>query len=167
MIGVDLDGTILNYGGHAAGEIRIAVARIGWIAMQAGDIAILSNQGGVNFHDANPAKYPSIEQIVARVVAVQKTMRRLDCGRLTRVRMATYHPNADPLRCIAVAKKLELALSAHLNARIEVSGAPTWRKPQPGMFAGLHLAAYVGDSDEDGLAADAAGVKFLKVERFS
>ena len=81
--------------------------------------------------------------------------------------MATYHPSADPLRCIAVAKKLELALSAHLDARIEVSGAPDWRKPQAGMFAGLHLAAYVGDSDEDGLAADAAGVKFLKVERFS
>ena len=167
MIGVDLDGTILNYGGHASGEIRINVARLTWLAAQEGGIAILSNQGGVNFHDANPAKYPSVEQIVARVVAVQKTMRRLDCGRLTRVRMATYHPNADPLRCIAVAKKLELALSAQLNARIEVSGAPDWRKPQAGMFAGLHLAAYVGDSDEDGLAADAAGVKFLKVERFS
>ena len=167
MIGVDLDGTILNYGGHASGEIRINVARLTWLAAQEGGIAILSNQGGVNFHDANPAKYPSVEQIVARVVAVQKTMRRLDCGRLTRVRMATYHPNADPLRCIAVAKKLELALSEQISARIEVSGEPGWRKPQPGMFDGLRLAAYVGDSDEDGLAADAAGVKFLKVERFS
>ena len=166
MIGVDLDGTLLNYGGHASGEIRIAVARVGWIAMQGGGIAILSNQGGVNFHDANPVKYPSIEQVIARVVAVQQAMRRLDCGRLTRVRMATYHPNADPRRCIAVAKKLELALSEQISARIEVSGSPTWRKPQPGMFDGLRLTVYVGDSDEDALAAEAAGVKFLRVERF-
>lgn len=167
MIGIDLDGTILNYGGHAADEIRIAVARIGWIAMQAGDIAILSNQGGVNFHDANPAKYPSVEQIVARVLAAQQAMRRLDCGRLAHVRMATYHPSADPRRCIAVAKKLELALSEQISARIEVSGEPGWRKPQPGMFSGLRLTVYVGDSDEDGLAAEAAGVKFSRVERFA
>lgn len=166
MIGIDLDGTVLNYGGHAAGEIRINAACIGWLAVQAGDVAILSNQGGVNFHDANPAKYPSIEQIVARVVAAQQAMRRQNCGRLAHVRMATYHPSADPRRCSAVAKKLELALSAQITARIEVSGAPGWRKPQPGMFDGLRLTVYVGDSDEDALAAEAAGVKFLRVERF-
>ena len=166
MIGIDLDGTILNYNGHASGEIRIAVARVGWIAMQTNSIAILSNQGGVNFHDTDPAKYPSIEQVVVRIMAAQKAIRLFRGGRLAHVRMATYHPNADPLRCEETARELESALRARLDARIEVSSAPGWRKPEPGMFDGLRLTAYIGDSDEDGLAAEEAGVKFVRVERF-
>ncbi len=159
-IGLDLDGTILNYNAHAT-EIRTNPALLAMLPRHA-DVVIISNQGGLPFGRI------TAEQVVKRLTIAR---RFLDDGghSLLWCYFSTYHPKADGKSILNAAKRLRWTLIQQFGF-----GYPCWsifttarsRKPEPYMLKLTEIEAYYGDSPEDEQAAKAAGVPFVSVPRF-
>ncbi len=163
-IGLDLDGTILNYNAHAS-EIRTNPALLSMLPRHA-DVVIISNQGGLPFGRI------TAEQIVKRLTVAR---RFLDDGghSLLWCYFSIYHPRADSKSILNAAKRLRHMLMRDLFKRGGM-GYGQWsifttarsRKPEPYMLGLTKIEAYYGDSPEDAAAAQAAGIPFVSVPRF-
>lgn len=163
-IGLDLDGTILNYNAHAT-EIRTNPALLAMLPRHA-DVVIISNQGGLPFGRI------TAEQVVKRLTIAR---RFLDDGghKLLWSYFSTYHPQAQRRDIFNAAQRLRHTLMRDLFKR-DIMGYGQWsifttarsRKPEPYMLKLTEIEAYYGDSPEDEQAAKAAGVPFVSVPRF-
>ncbi len=163
-IGLDLDGTILNYNAHAS-EIRTNPALLAMLPRHA-DVVIISNQGGLPFGRI------TAEQVVKRLTVARQF---LDAGShsLLWCYFSTYHPKADGQSILNAAKRLRHTLMRDLFKR-GIMGYGQWsifttarsRKPEPYMLKLSEIEAYYGDSPEDEQAANAAGIPFVSVPRF-
>lgn len=183
MLLLDLDGTLI--------ERNFSVIKpTPWLEQILGlgkPLAICSNQGGIAWHLAGgrPGKvYPDWPGIVARIAAGM---------RLARVRFAfvsLYHPGASiPSGTLLWERGRAIGLPEILIRTIEnglisivqaedaglilASWSPSWRKPQAGMLraasrlldpAGRFRWMYIGDEEDDRLAALAAEIEFVNVK---
>lgn len=165
LAGIDLDGTILNYGGQAAGDVRVNhafIARLHADGVEA--VAIISNQGGINFHDIAPTTYPSAAQVARRIEAACVALDAAGVN-IASVDIAIFHPRAasDVMAKSAAALREELL---SLQYPVSVWENASSRKPSGTALELAGIAVYYGDSDEDAAAALAAGARFVRVERF-
>lgn len=163
MIGLDLDGTLLNYGNHTT-ELRINHALIAQLSKLTKQVVILTNQGGLVWHESNHTKYPSPERFVERAAAAIAELKAADI-RVANVHVSLYHPRADESKIRDIYFKLDSLI---------VDSRPFFwfwlnresRKPEISMFKQSLVKVYYGDSDEDEAASGAYGCKFVRVTRF-
>lgn len=167
MIGLDLDGTLLNYGNHTT-ELRINQALIDQLATLTKEVVILTNQVGLVWHESNPTKYPSPEQFVKRAKTAIDALRAAGI-RTVEVHVALFHPKAEEEQIQQTYLKLDAAI---VNSQLDSPHFWLWRgqnhrKPGTGMFKATRVTEYYGDSDEDEAAAQAFGCHFVRVRALS
>ena len=157
-IGLDLDGTILNYNAHKS-EIRANPALLEMLPQHA-DIVIISNQGGI------PLGRIESPQVARRVYAACQFLEDGGYSVLWSY-FSVYHPNATDKQAEYAGKNLRRALEKVFEAGFwSVFTTARSRKPEPYMLKMTQISAYYGDSPEDEQAAKAAGIPFVKVPRF-
>lgn len=162
----DMDGTILNYSAHNT-ETRFNTALPALLNGWRGPCAILTNQGGIAFHTANPGRYPSPLFVAQRISAAGRYLNSLGCH--TRIILAScWHPKASETMIQSAAQHLRDALTDTIpqNVAHTVYTTERARKPNPFMLRVARSTVYFGDSPEDEAAAQAAGIQFVHVERF-
>lgn len=162
VIALDLDGTILNYHNHAA-ETRINLGLLALLPAGApGTVVIVTNQGGMAFHRVNPAKYPSPAQVADRLwtAAVYLGGRGYP---VQSILVSCYHPRAERADVQRAARQLR---REYAQPGIRIFTTARARKPRPYLLRLAGATCYYGDSPEDAVAAQAAGVPFVRVERF-
>jgi HAD superfamily hydrolase (TIGR01662 family) len=155
LIIFDADGTLID---RDTGEILPDVeAKL--LSIDVPDIAIATNQGGPACHDAGWAgssKYPTLEEVEQKYYKLANTLGATLYMSLLYTNMSKklYYPNGikpdDP------------------------RANPEWRKPKPGMLLQAmtdHYAAredtiFVGDSIDDKLASENAGIEFIHRDNF-
>lgn len=163
MHALDLDGTILNYGGHATEETRYNLALLPMLPPPT-LLAIITNQGGTAFSRYHPDRYPTPLRVAERLNDACNFLRRAGYP-VAAIYASCYHPKAKPADIQIVAQQLR-----ELVALI----VPTWtiyttersRKPSPLMLKAAGATTYYGDSAEDAEAAARAGIPFVAVARF-
>lgn len=166
MIGVDFDGVVGNYANHTT-EMRFnphLPAMLPSVVL----VAIISNQGGVNFSQQDPTKYPTAETVARRFAAGVEFLgeHRLY---VAEIHVSVFHPRASLARIAATARRLRRALEqqpALSDVALHIYCSERARKPQPWMLRRAGVSVYYGDSPEDEDAAEAAGVPFVHVPRF-
>ena len=159
-VALDLDGTVLNYNQHAS-ETRINPALLALLPAP-GPVVIVTNQGGMAFHRVNPAKYPSPAQVADRLwtAAVYLGSRGYP---VQAIMVSCYHPRAERADVQRVARRLR---REYAQDGIRIFTTARARKPRPYLLRLAGATCYYGDSPEDAVAAQAAGVPFVQVERF-
>ena len=175
MIALDLDGTLLDY--SPEGE-RPAVNWWALNELQRRGVrraAFLTNQGGICFGvmgslRKNGLPYPTPKQFYVRLgVAISAlAQRRIN---VDAVRVSCWHPAAQTQPEVAAAVQKAAQEVRGLLAPLHwvewcVYTTARARKPEPLMLRSVGATEYWGDSPEDGGAARAAGVPFVKVDRF-
>ena len=172
MIALDLDGTLLDYAPEGPqprvnGSVILSLLRVG--AARTG-VAICTNQGGLPWHvmgarrkDERP--YPSPEQFCLRLRAAVTALSGVGI-KVVAVRVSVFHPRADEAAIQRAARAVRTDLGRLMYVETKVYTTARARKPQPLMLHSVVATEYWGDSDEDGGAAQAAGVPFVRVERF-
>lgn len=153
MIALDLDGTILNYGGHATEATRYNLALLPMLPPPA-TVAI-------RYH---PDRYPTPLRVADRISDACNFLCRHRYS-VEAIYISCYHPKAQETDIQAAAQRLREFISLL---------APVWciyttarsRKPSPLMLRAARATAYYGDSAEDAEAAAAAGIPFVAVPRF-
>lgn len=177
----DIDGTALDYD-YLPDAVKVNRELIYWWRSCGIDkVALISNQGGLPFgvtytkrKDGRP--YPQPETCARRLATLAIAL--YECGiRIVDVRYCVFHPRANPLHVELAARKLRAAMIPRTVDRWTVYTTERARKPAPLMLnAARNYAArafpddlggvYYGDSDEDEAAARAAGLAFVRVDRF-
>ena len=171
MIALDLDGTLLDYSPESDSP------RVNWTVIRAlaergvTAVAIVTNQGGppwfvmgVLRKDGRP--YPSPAQFLNRLAVAVDALSRYGI-RVAAVRVCVYHPRAAAHAVQRAALEVRAGMQrAAMTGDWHVYTTARARKPQPLMLRSVRAAEYWGDSEEDGEAARAAGVPFVRVERF-
>ena len=171
MIALDLDGTLLDY--SPEGErpaVNWAVIRA-LAARGVCKVAIVTNQGGLPWFvmdvlrkDGRP--YPSPAQFLNRLAVAVDALSRYGI-KVDDVRVSCYHPRADEAAIQRTATEVRAGIQrAAVAGNWRVYTTARARKPQPLMLRSVGATEYWGDSPEDGGAARAAGVPFVKVDRF-
>ena len=161
LIGFDLDGTLVNYGD---GDIVVNKGLIDQFLKPGDKVAVITNQGGV------PLGYRTAEKVIVKLAAAKRSLDERGVE-IAMVMVSTYHPKATRLAMDAAATDVFVA-GKKIGLPMRVWSEDFTRKPEPGMFklltAFVHeqLDCYIGDSDEDEAAAEAAGVSFVRVPRF-
>lgn len=164
MIAFDVDGTILNYDGHASGDTRYNLGLLPLVqSVGTRMVAIVTNQGGMAFSRTNH-KYPTPLRVGQRINEACTFMRRNGFSVMA-VHVSCYHPKAETADIEWAARKLRGFL-ALLPCDYTVYTTERARKPHPLMLRAAGATIYYGDSPEDGQAANAAGVPFVEVPRF-
>jgi histidinol phosphatase-like enzyme len=167
-IGIDLDGTVLNYGAHHS-EIRTNDALLAMLP-PCSKITIVSNQGGIALGRIT-AKHV-VKRLVSAVTFLEGAGHSVNA-----VWFATHHPKANDAEVQQAARQLrsEMHRAKHSFAlpfsfRWTVFAAPKARKPSPYILKAIErrtgIVAYYGDSPEDAEAAKAAGISFVAVTRY-
>lgn len=163
MLGLDLDGTILNYGDHT--QLRPNRALFDLLPPPQ-PVVIISNQGGVVFSQADPAKYPSPQRVAERLAFAASFLAKAGYP-LVAIHLSVYHPKASPGNitdaAIALRKIIPLRIT---GASMHVYIGAASRKPGPFMLKAADATTYAGDSPEDRQAAAAAGIPFIHIPRF-
>lgn len=157
----DFDGVISNYDRHAS-EIRFNPA---FTSLIKGDrVAIATNQGGCALHSSVSHAYPSPAFVAQRLIAGVAMLQRHGVN-VSHIYACVYHSKASRELIVAAARDLRQWLS---EAKIPhtIYTTERARKPNPFMLRAARATVYYGDSPEDKLAADAAGVRFVLVKRF-
>lgn len=170
MIGVDLDGTLLNF--HSADEgskieVNLTLLEVLW----GKEIWIITNQGGIPFgiqwmrdSRGKPKKYPLPSDFMFRLHIALESAKAF--GVMVKgVSVCFYHPHAD-MDDVAQAHDTTVALSRGLSVPF-YGFVSNVRKPSAFMLRGLDLDSFIGDSSEDEVAALHAGVPFVKIEQFT
>ena len=175
MKAFDLDGTLLDF--SPEGQIpRVNMQLVSDLAQQGvREIAVATNQGGVCFGVLGYTRrdgrsYPTPEQFFRRLDCAGVMLARAGIA-IADVRVSCWHKAAETQPEIAAAVQ---AAARQLRAGLHGRHFPMWRvyttaaarKPQPLMLRSVGAAEYWGDSDEDEGAALAAGIPFVRVERF-
>lgn len=142
-IALDLDGTILNYGGHAS-ETRINPALLALLPAP-GPVVIVTNQGGMAFHRVNPARYPAPAQVADRLwtAAVYLGSRGYP---VQAILVSCYHPRAERADVQRAARRLR---REYAQDGIRIFTTARARKPRPYLLRLAGASVYYGDSPED------------------
>ena len=163
MIALDFDGVIANYGDHVS-QTRYNVDLLSLLPGQQ-PVAICSNQGGMVFSRHNPERYPSPLRVAQRLLGGCNFLRRNGYP-VQAIYISAFHPKAAADEIQYAARSLRDLVSVI---------APVWRvytterarKPHPLMLRAAGATVYYGDSPEDAQAAQAAGIPFVAVPRFT
>lgn len=158
----DLDGTLAD---RETGALLPGVAE--WFAAHRPDlVAIATNQGGVGLRYwmerdgfGEPSAYPTEHDVNARVQTVVD---------------ALVTPAVPYVSLAYQSKKTGAWGPTPPGREDDPRWSPWWRKPAPGMLLramadfGVPLSAviFIGDSGEDRLAAEAAGVQYQHPNEF-
>ena len=119
---------------------------------------------GVLRGDGRP--YPSPAQFLNRLAVAVGALERAGI-KVDTVRVCVFHPRADKAAIQRAAAEVREGMGRTiLVADWTVYTTARARKPAPLMLRSVRAAEYWGDSEEDGEAARAAGVPFVRVERF-
>lgn len=166
----DLDGTLLDYSPECAPpRVNWAVVRA-LLSLGVREVTFATNQGGlpwfvmgVTRRDGRP--YPSPDQFLFRLAVAVGTLDRYGIA-VAAVRVSVFHPRADPAAIQRAARLVRAGMGSILVPDWRVYTTAAARKPQPLMLRSVGATEYWGDSDEDAAAAQAAGIPFVRVERF-
>lgn len=170
MIGVDLDGTLLNYmGTDNKTEVNYTLLEV----LRGKEIWIITNQGGIPFglqwlrdSRGKSKKYPLPSDFMFRLHLAIESAKEYGVT-VKGVSVCFYHPHAD-MDDVAQAHDATVALARGLSVPFYGFVGKAWRKPNPLMLKGLELDSFIGDSIEDEVAAlHAADVPFVKIEQFT
>lgn len=160
----DLDGTLLNYG-NADFTTFVNTAFLDTLAGTTDApefIKIVTNQGGLQFGMAGIAKYPTLSYFEDRIIRLMAALQERNVY-IDRVYACIYHPKGDHI----LEDQVKEAIAASRIGRIvTVLDKEAYRKPAPGMLLLAGATVLYGDSDEDEQAAQAAGIPFIRVDRF-
>jgi hypothetical protein len=162
MIALDLDGTILNYGDHTT-QLRVNLALLDRLPGPQ-PVSILTNQGGMCFSKASPAKYPTPLTVAARLETARDFLSRAGYT-VAIIHVSAWHPRGDSAEIQRVAAELRRYLPV-LAGAWHVYTTERARKPFPLMLRAAGATVYYGDSTEDTQAAVEAGIPFVSVPRF-
>ena len=170
MIASDIDGTLLNFGDHETPP-GVNFPLILNIASKTNRIALITNQGGLPWGLAGTQRadgrcYPHPRQFVDRVCALANILGA--CGiQISELRVAVCSPRAGNIANLRAASTTRRLLKkANLPFPIHIYSTERARKPNQLMLKAASAHCYYGDSDEDAAAACAAGIEFVKIERF-
>lgn len=170
MRAFDLDGALADFSPEGL-ETRVNIRLIYQLRRQgAREIAICTNQGGLPWHVAGILRrdgrpYPSPEQFLARLDTVRCWLRMSGIV-VAAVRVSCYHPKARQEWIERAARLVRCGLGDMPIPDWRVYTTAAARKPNPLMLRSVRATEYWGDSDEDEQAAQAAGIPFVRVERF-
>jgi histidinol phosphatase-like enzyme len=167
MIGIDLDGTILNYNNHTT-KIRINPDLLSILRNVSNDrqIAIITNQGGMAFCSVSSKKYPDPHLVAMRIRYAVEYLRNHGYI-VAQVHVSAYHPDASQLEIAKAARQLRQSLRFMLrDVRWTVHESARSRKPSPFMLKCSKASLYLGDSPEDMEAAKRAGIFGVLVKRY-
>lgn len=172
MIGLDIDGTLLDYN-YLPGQVPdVNISLIRQLRSDGVNaVSLISNQGGLPFGVQGIARkdgrgYPMPEDFVRRFVYLAGAL-VLNSIRVNALHVCTHHPRADADSCLHAAHNLEVMLErAAPSLSRFVYSEPVYRKPSARMLIESTIDRYYGDSDEDAQAAEDAGIEFVRVERF-
>ncbi len=170
MIALDLDGTLLDYA-PAGPQPRINRQALTALAQRrTRAVAICTNQGGlpwwamgVTRRDGQP--YPSPDQFLYRLAVAVGALERYGIA-VAAVRVCVFHPRADEAAIRRAARLVRAGMSSILVPDWHIYTRPDARKPAPLMLRSVGATEYWGDSEEDAGAALAAGIPFVRAERF-
>lgn len=160
-IGMDLDGTLLNFGNHLS-ECRVNVDLIRSLPPYE-RVIIITNQGGMAFSETNPDKYPMPWIVRERLFQARWQLLTRGLIRVPWILVSAYHPRADERVIQRVARELR-NLAEPMPVTVFTTARS--RKPEPYMLKRAGISVYYGDSPEDAEAAKNAGIKFVAVDRF-
>jgi len=178
-IGIDLDGTLINYGftpGHTARINKPLVKGLPATMRQYGadGVAIITNQGGLAWglkgsSRGNGTPFPTPSDFINRLFAAVNFL-RLSRIYVASVYVCTYHPDAQErliqLAASQVRQSVKLMVAGGAIGKGVVYAMSQARKPAPMMLLQAKAAVYLGDSPEDAAAARNAGIDFVEVRRF-
>lgn len=164
--GFDLDGTLIAYGTPPGGKVIINDKLIDQLLETGDSIVIVSNQGGVPFALNGVTNMPMPEDIAVRL----RTLTDYMAGRgiyIDGIYICAYHAKARADRVVEASRKIVSACADLGITNIVSYMSQHARKPSPFMITASGVEAFLGDSDEDEQAAAAAGIEFVRVERFT
>lgn len=172
MIGCDIDGTLLDYN-YIPGQMpNVNLELIRELRrFDVDEIVLISNQGGLpfgfqDFERKDGRRYPRPEDFVNRLIFLTGAL-SLWGIRIVALHACTYHPRAAGDYSWRAASAVDEMLDRAAPQMIKfIHHEATYRKPAPRMIVEAFVDQYYGDSDEDEQAAEDAGIKFLRVERF-
>lgn len=166
LIGVDIDGTIANYAFMHDGQTHINhdLAE----HLRGSRVALISNQGGLAFGlrglvAKDGIKYPSPTDFYYRFVEIALRLQVQYNIRVESLWAAVHHRSANPTDIATVARFLRNRLGhypCYVFTRAES------RKPSPMMLNCAGVYCYYGDSPEDVIAAQKAGIPYVLEPRF-
>lgn len=173
MIASDIDGTLLDYN-YIPGQLPA----VNWpllrlLAERTDTLRLVSNQGGLPWGVMGKQRkdgraYPKPADFVGRFVHLVGAL-ALHGVQVPGLYVCVYHPAAPADAVHRAASGVgDLLFSAMPGGEfhIAVFGDVEYRKPSPAMLVAAGATCYYGDSDEDAAAAEAAGIEFVRVERF-
>lgn len=169
MIASDIDGTLIDYD-HIPGTIpAINWPLIRQLRPRTDRLLLVTNQGGLPFGvqgivRKDGRKYPTPEDFIDRFVHLAGAL-ALYGIRIGGVWACTFHPKAKPEAIEFAAETLDGLLFAFPGLSVHIYPGDD-RKPKPAMLHYASATVYYGDSDDDEQAAQAAGIEFVRVERF-
>lgn len=161
----DLDGTLAEKWGTALlPGVRQRISELD------GHVAVATNQAGVAWHAVEGDPYPRPAEIGQRLVGIAEKLAALEDA-LWLVAIGAEHVSLPPEQWRALAAGVTQAAAP---LRVRTSSDLSWRKPRPGMVleaceffgVGTREAVFVGDRESDARAAEAAGVDFIRADRY-
>ena len=170
-IASDIDGTLLDYD-YIPGEIpAINWPLIRQLRERTDRIVLITNQGGLPFGVQGSVRkdgrrYPEPEDFVERLGYLVEAL-KVEGVRVTHLQVCVFHPKVTIEAVGQVASRLaQLLYVQHDRINWMIRTGKEWRKPHPNMLNFVEATIYYGDSDEDEQATQAAGIEFVRVERF-
>ena len=118
---------------------------------------------GTRRKDGGP--YPTPEQFLGRLRVARFALSKAGIS-VGAVRVSVFHPRADAAVIQQAARLVRSGLGRLEPLDWTVYTTASARKPQPLMLRSVGATEYWGDSEEDEQAAQAAGVPFVRVDRF-
>jgi len=169
MITLDIDGTLLGYDSYGDNVPTVNLPLIRELAGVTRQVAIVTNQGGLPWGVLGSARkdgqrYPVPEYFYRRYFHLMETLHDHDIF-VVALRVSCYHPKAPVAAIEKAAAQVRTLFSQHLFDW-HIYTTERARKPNPFMLNSVGATCYYGDSDEDEQAAKAAGIPFVRVERF-
>lgn len=171
MIASDIDGTLLDYDYIPGQRPAINLPLIRQIRERTDILTLITNQGGLPWGEQGTVRkdgrrYPDPTDFMLRFVALDQALEAAGI-RIAALQVCVFHPKATIEMVGQAGSRLAQLLHAYpeqMNWMIRTGSE--WRKPNPNMLNFVVATCYYGDSDEDEQAASAAGIEFVRVERF-
>lgn len=168
MIGLDLDGTLVNYDSKGD-DNRVnesVVRRLKGLGQKS--VVVVTDQPGIAFSRHNRNKYPTAQKFFDRIDLASRVLASIAKVQIAKVHVCLFWNNASQDDMDWAESELRKILDENdANDWVVITKDPEYRKPNPGALVLAGVDTYYGDSEADEQAAQAAGIKFHRVERFS
>lgn len=173
MVALDLDGTLLDYGFNPGESYtRINYDLLDTIRRRGVEqAAIVTIQGGTPFGVMGAKRsdghfYPSPTDFMERLYCAGEALRNIGVY-VAAIRVCVFHSRAEDRYIQGAARYMRQYMPGLLVPDWHVYTTARARKPSPLMLRSVGATEFWGDSNEDEGAALAAGIPFIKVERFA